>query len=231
MIFLSYCQKEEREKELVKQIYDFFNNDNDYKGKVFLDSESLKYGEGYWKNISKEINDSDFFIFFNSKSYLDSATCWKEIHIAIKALRELKIKKIIEVKIGNAETHSCISRDKLYITLDDKVEVIIEKLISSFSFNDLINKTLNKTTAEKIIILEFLKNVINKEEINEEFSMIEKAIIKFLVDEVKIISKKKIKKVEYITTSKLISKYKLNSLIKKMFWINISLGWENKVWN
>ena len=215
MIFLSYCQKEEREKELVKQIYDFLNNDNDYKGKVFLDSESLKYGEGYWNNISKEIHDSDFFIFFNSKSYLDSATCWKEIHIAMKALRELKIKKIIEVKIGNAETHSCIPCDHLYITSDDGVKIIIEKLKKSFSTNSLIQKTLNKTTEEKIIIFKIIKKVINKEEINEEFSMIKNAIIKFLIDEVKIIYKQKTEKIEYITTSKLIPKYKLNNSIEK----------------
>ncbi len=223
MIFLSYCHKEKHEKDLVKQIYDLLNENINYKNKVFLDVETLKYGESYWVDITNRINDSSFFIFFNSKSYLDSATCWKELHIAIKALKKQRI-KIIEVKTNSVDTHSCIPSDYLYIDLNDGIAIVVDKLIASFSTNDLIFKSLNKNIEEKSIILEILKKIQDKEEVEWNSSKIYNATINFLTNELKIISKIKLEKIEHLKNLSWKQKYEINNsrkefLIEYIVWL------------
>lgn len=214
MIFLSYCQKEKKEKKLINYIYDSLNNFDEYRGKIFLDEKNLKYGNAYWKDIYLTIEKCDFFVFLNSKSYLNSSTCWKEIHIAIEKYMIGKI-KIIEIKMGEAKTHSCIPSDNLYITYVSEV-ITVQKLKDTLSGNELIIKTSNKFFEEKKEIFRILEKLeLGKGGKSlEEFS---EKIIDFMINELKIISEIPLSnKMDYFSQKIKSNNYKINSYIDKI---------------
>ena len=76
MIFISYSREDAKE---VNGIYEKII-ESIGEGHVFIDSVEIQKGEGWIEILNKYLAESDIFIPFISKSYLNSGICKKEFH-------------------------------------------------------------------------------------------------------------------------------------------------------
>ncbi|MGL4343189.1 MAG: toll/interleukin-1 receptor domain-containing protein [Metamycoplasmataceae bacterium] len=224
MIFLSYCQKNKKEKKLISNVHENLLKINK---NVFLDTETIYLGDRYWEKINKAIDKTKIFIFFNSKNYSNSATCWKEFHIAYEKYKKNENNfTFIEIKMNkNSLTPSCLPKDNLYFCYNGKNENEMIMKIKNIVLNPkniFINKTKNnlELLSHKKDILETI-NSIMEGNINDDNDV----IINFLIEEKIIILKNK-SKIEYLSTNKSVrDEFQINNEIYILDEFNEYLEW------
>ncbi len=95
-----------------------------YSVGYYKDSKTLQIGDFFWKKILEKINNTDFFIAFLSKKYLESKSCKKELRRAY-LLEKFGYLKIFPILISNLKKNQYIK-----LKPKNKTEVLSEILHS-----------------------------------------------------------------------------------------------------
>ena len=232
MIFISYAWDNKLGSEMASLIFEIFSLENIYINKIFWDKDKNLLGDQYNDNIKLWIEKSSYFIFINSYEYENSIPCWKELHLAIKMLNEKKLKKIVEIKLNNHETPSCITGQKIFETLNNisDGELVINKIKKMLLFdNDFIDKTNDSSFSikEKHIIYDILnKFLTNKGKyifLNEMYFKENLKIKEFLI--ANFIVKYKLSREDVLKNNKKRSKYMIIPGLENENNMKQYLGW------
>lgn len=158
MIFFSYSQND---KNIVHPCIDKLEKKKKFK--YFFDEKDNEYGDKYWENINKSLNDSNVFVFFNSKNYIKSGSCLREYLQALKLESEGRI-MILEIQIEESGIFKT-SPDKIYLKIND--DEFDNKFFKSIDKNSKIIKTnkkyLNAIKNTRNILMIYLDNLKNND--------------------------------------------------------------------
>lgn len=100
-VFISYSH---RDKNIVYSIIEKFN---EYGVNVFIDAQSIDFGENILEAYTKGINESVLFVVFMSESYKISYYAKNELSIAFNEMI-LKKKKIFPVKLDDVDPNEIL---------------------------------------------------------------------------------------------------------------------------